>query len=70
MVDNCNEPEFDYQGKHCGIATEIENYKYKFTMWFGEDQIKDYTDVDTLMSDPFFDGHSLNDILPEVEVWF
>lgn len=69
LVDFYGTATFSYQGKKCGVEPETENGVTTYCMWFGENW-KDYTDVDTLMADPFFDGRSLDGILPEVEVWF
>lgn len=61
--------EFEYNGKKCGIEPETNNSITTWCMWYGE-VWKDYTNIDDLLSDPFFDGKSFRDILPLVDVWF
>ncbi len=69
LVEMYGTAEFDYMGKKCGIEPETKNGITTYCMWYGKNW-KDYNDVDTLLKDQFFDGRSLTDILPEVDVWF
>lgn len=61
--------EFIYNGKKCGVEPETVNSVTVYTMWYGE-KWKDYNNMDELMSDKFFDGLSLIEILPLVDVSF
>lgn len=61
--------EFEYRGKKCGIEPEIKDSITTYTMWYG-DKWEDYTNIEALMNDDFFDGESLNDILPELDIWY
>lgn len=69
LTEEYGTAEFIYKGKKCGVEPETENSVTTYCMWYGE-VWKDYKDVDTLLDDKFFDGWSLTDILPRVEVWF
>lgn len=69
LITNWNEPTFEYKNKPCGIKLAALNGNYTFTMWYG-DNAKKYSDVDELMSDKFFNGRSLDDILSEIDAWF
>ena len=61
--------EFEYNGKRCGIEPETSDSNTTYAMWYGETW-KDYSDIDDLLSDDFFDGRSLRDIFDSVDVQF
>lgn len=61
--------EFEYNGKRCGIEPETSDSNTTYAMWYGE-VWKDYDNIDDLLSDGFFDGESLQDIFPSIDVWF
>ena len=61
--------EFMYNGKKCGVEPETQNSNTIYCVWYGESW-GEYEDVDKLMSDKFFDGASLAEILPLVNVQF
>lgn len=69
LTEEYGTAEFVYKGKQCGVEPETENSTTTYCMWCG-DAYKDYRNVDELMSDNFFDGLSLEDILPLVDVSF
>ncbi len=69
LTEEYGTAEFIYKGKKCGIEPETKNSITTYVMWYGN-KWKDYDDIDMLMSDNFFDGDSLNDILPEIDIWF
>ncbi len=62
----CNDITFEYNGKAAGITSTVENYIPTFQVWYGN-EIKEYKTVEDVMSDPFYDGKSLNDISSYVE---
>ena len=66
IADCCNDVVFVYSGKRSGITSEVHNYVPTFQAWHG-DSVKEYGKVDDVMSDPFFSGKSLNDLLNKVE---
>lgn len=69
LVDEYGTAEFAYKGKNCGVEPETKNGVTTYCMWY--DKIwKDYKDIREVLSDKFFDGQSLRDILPEIDVWF
>lgn len=55
--------QFEYKGINCLIMPFSHK---KFMLCYGDDD-KQYTDIDDVMSDPFFDGKSLNEISQEVK---
>lgn len=56
--------EFYYNGVHCLINPYNH---HKFYMGY-KDIDKYYTDIDDLMSDPVFEGKSLNEIAEQIEL--
>ena len=54
---------FTYNGKHCLI---MPYSAHKILLSYG-DKDKMYQDIDALMSDNFFDGKSLIDILDQID---
>lgn len=61
--------EFEYNGQQCGVEPQTQDSETTYTMWYGE-VWKDYDNIDDLLSDGFFDGESLQDIFPSIDVWF
>ncbi|EET60412.1 hypothetical protein BRYFOR_07608 [Marvinbryantia formatexigens DSM 14469] len=62
----CSDQVFSYNGKPSGITAEVNNYIPVFHVWHG-DKLKDFDDVDILMSEPFFSGKSLNELAGEID---
>lgn len=58
---------FTYAGKTCGIVPEVNDSIPVYTMWFG-DIVKEYDDINEMMSDRVFDGKSLLDIGMVIDV--
>ena len=69
LTEEYGTAEFKYKGKKCGVEPDTKCSITTYTMWYGETW-KNYTDIGNLLSDPFFDGKSLNDILSLVDIWF
>lgn len=69
LTDEFGTAEFTYKEKKCGVEPETQNSNTTYCMWYGESW-KDYQNINELMSDKFFDGLSLTDILPLVDVRF
>ena len=57
------------RGQQCGVEPQTQDSETTYTMWYGE-VWKDYDNIDDLLSDGFFDGESLQDIFPSIDVWF
>lgn len=67
-ITSCvNDIFFDFNGKKCGITSQVKEYIPTFQCWCGENT-KEYADVDILMNDAFFDGKKLKDIISEIEI--
>ncbi|MBP2057004.1 hypothetical protein J2Z60_000166 [Lactobacillus colini] len=58
---------FQVNKKDCGIETEVKNYIPTFTLWYG-DFYRDYKDKDLLVNDKIFDGKSLRQLLPKLNI--
>ena len=69
LTEEYGTAEFEYNGKQCGVEPQTQDSEITYTMWYGE-AWKDYDNIDDLLSDEFFDGESLQDIFPSIEVWF
>lgn len=57
-----NDFYFSYNGKEAGVELTVTDYKYTFDAYF-DDFTKQYTDLDTMLNDPIFDGRSVIDLL-------
>lgn len=69
ISDCCNDVFFIYNGKKSGITSTVKNSIPTFQVWYGE-KTKEYKDIDSVMSDNFFDGKSLNELLETVKFSF
>lgn len=69
VVDEANDFYFDYEGKRVGVEQIVTNSVATYTMWWGDEE-KEYSDFDELLSDGFFDGRSVIDLLDVVEIEF
>ncbi len=70
IISNCLDTvTFTYDNKSCGVDSTVSNATPTFEMWFGDSQIKYFSNVDDLMNDKFFNGKSLKEICQNVEVW-
>lgn len=67
LNDCCNDITFSFRGKKCGVFPEVENYKKKYHVLFREN-VREFSSVDEMMKDPFFDGLCLLDICDEAEI--
>ena len=61
----CNDVVFTYNGKKSGVTAEVSGSVPTFQVWHGSD-IKDYDDIDALLSDKFFSGKSINDLAERI----
>lgn len=58
---------YDIQFEYKGVNGLIMTFSHKrFVLCYGDDD-REYTNIDDVMSDPFFDGKSLNEISQEVK---
>ncbi len=69
IMDCCNDVVFTYKQKPSGITSDVKEYTPIFHAWHGS-ETKDFNNVDDLMSDPFFSGKSINDLIGEIEFTF
>ena len=65
ILDCCNDVIFTYNGKKSGVTAEVSDSVPTFQVWHGSD-MKDYDDVDVLLSDKFFSGKSINDLVEKI----
>ena len=68
IQDCCNDVIFNYENKASGVTSTVHNYIPTFQVWHG-DEFKYYSDVDELMSDKFYSGKSLNELVGVIEIW-
>lgn len=62
----CNDVIFSYHGKASGVTSEVKDYIPVFQAWHG-DEIRQYDDIEDVMTDCFYSGYSLNDIADDIE---
>ena len=69
LTEEYGTAEFEYNGQQCGVEPQTQDSETTYTRWYGE-VWTDYDNIDDLLSDGFFDGESLQDIFPSIDVWF
>ena len=66
IIEQCmDEIYFSYNGKACGVFTEVDNFKPIFTLWCGQ-KTQAFDNVDEVMKAKFFDGKSLYDLINDI----
>lgn len=68
ISDCCNDVSFTYNGVPSGVTSEVHDYIPTFHAWYGE-KIRAYNNIEDVMSDEFYGGKSLNDLVGIVEFW-
>lgn len=69
ISDCCNDVVFTYNGKKSGITSEVHNSISTFQVWHGN-ETKEYDNVDDVVSDKFYSGKSINDLMNDVDFSF
>ena len=69
ISDCCNDVVFTYNGKKSGITSEVHNSIPTFQVWHGN-ETKEYDNVDDVVSDKFYSGKSINDLMNDVDFSF
>lgn len=67
ISDSYQDIVFTYNGAPCGVTNEVVDSKPIFQAWCGE-KIKYYNDINTVMTDKFYFGKSINDLIINNEV--
>lgn len=68
-VTSCtNDIFFEFNGKKCGITSQVKDYIPIFQCWCGE-SVKEYKEIEDLINDNFFDGNKLIDIISEIDIY-
>ena len=67
VANCCNDIIFKYNNMPSGITAEVSDYIPVCHMWYGNIS-KDYSDVDELINDDFFDGKTLNEIVDDIDI--
>ncbi len=62
----CNDVLFFYEDKMSGITSEVHNSIPVYQVWHGSD-MKEYSDIDDLMTDQFFSGKSVVELVGLVD---
>ena len=58
---------FEVNNKESGIETVVDNYVPTFTLWYG-DKYKDFHQKEDMIKYPIFDGKSLEQLLPTLDI--
>ncbi|MCI8992292.1 MAG: hypothetical protein HFG80_06130 [Eubacterium sp.] len=66
ISEQCNDVSFNYNGKSAGIFPKVHDSISIYVVCFGDEE-KEYSDIDEVMSDKFFDGKSLAEIAEIVQ---
>lgn len=62
IAEICSAVTWVYNNKPCGV----DPYgSYKFVMWYG-DVVEEFTTVEDVMNEPFFDGKTIEEIIPDM----
>lgn len=67
MIDDGCDINFKYNNKNCGVYSNVKDSVFYITSWFGNVE-KDYVGTDKMFDDPFFDGHSLKQLINERKI--
>lgn len=66
ISDCCNDVVFSYYGKSAGITSRVNDFVPTFQVWYGG-ETKEYKDIEKVMTDSFFQGKSLEELIDEVD---
>lgn len=69
VAECCNDIIFSYKGVQAGITSEVHEFVPTYQVWYGE-STKEYSEVEEVFSDKFYDGKSIKDLIGEVEFTF
>lgn len=69
ITECCNDVIFTFNGKSSGVTSEVKNSIPTFQSWHG-DKTKEYSNIDYVMSDNFFSGKSLNELIGKIDFEF
>lgn len=65
----CNDLVFTYKGKKAFITSTVRDYIPTFEVTYGND-VKQYANVNDVMSDKFYSGKSISDLADAENVEF
>lgn len=66
VAECCNDVVFTYKGIRAGITSEVHDFFPTYQVWFGENT-KEYSDIDNVFNDKFYDGKSIKELIGVVE---
>lgn len=69
IIDDANDIYFMYHGKNCGIEQTVRKSVATYDIWCGK-ETKQHQNLNELLSDKFFDGKSISELLDIVEISF
>lgn len=69
LSECCNDLVFVYNGKRSGVTSTAADYKTTYQVWYGNDT-KEYDSIDDVMSDPFYGGKSISELIGNVNMRF
>lgn len=67
IMDSYNDMTFEYNGKKCGVFPTVYDSKARYSVWCGDNNII-IDDPERLLSYPFFEGKSIQEIISEIEI--
>lgn len=69
IIDEMCGYTFTYKGQPCGMEPIGKQANFTFQAWSG-DKNKDYKNINELMTDKFYSGKSLSELIDTVELDF
>lgn len=67
LDDCCHDFAFLVDGKASGIMPEVRNYQKTYHAWCGT-AVKDFSTTSDVMTTPFFNGKTLNDLCDSLNI--
>lgn len=69
IIDEMCGYTFTYKGEPCGMEPTVENGVFTFDAWY-DDRNKNLYSIDDLMTDKFFGGKSMAQLIDDIELDF
>ncbi|APU71001.1 hypothetical protein LCR01_00610 [Companilactobacillus crustorum] len=69
ILDDGSGFTFTLDSKPCGMEPDSRNKETYYPAWYG-DKNKDFNNIDDLMSDEFFGGKSMVQLIDDIELDF
>lgn len=63
-IEDGNDVYFTYKGVDAGLESTVIDGVATYDVWYGNDE-RSYDNLDDALSDPFYDGYSISELLDE-----